>query len=353
VFTIVLSDGTTLIDQLVVERQRNRHFVDLLNLTDGQFISRERGRHMGDAITDMADSMYLSRVRGRVMGDTADPSDSQYLSRLRGRVMLDNVTVTDQQLAYRLFFRLLTDTTNLIDDFIKSVFGGTLFQITLSDVVAVADALIVQRTFNKHFVDPLTLIDQNLAYRLFYRLPTDTTTITDGFIKEITGGGIITITLSDAIAIADAFNLHRMRRRETIDPVAVIDELIATRYRNRGPFTDGITLSDGTVLSRDRLRHLSETLQITDTQLHYLLRTVQASDAIDVTDGTLAFRLRSRDLIDAFAVTDSFSATIIGVLLPITVEVRVRLGMTVGAILGQYDPIRLGSSDDIVLGGYN
>lgn len=354
IYEITLSDGTVITDGLLVTRYRDRQFVDLLNVNDGQFISRQRGRFIPDEIASLADSMYLARVRGKLMGDSADPTDSQYLSRLRGRVMLDNVTVTDQQLAYRLFFRLLTDTVNLTDDFISSVFGGTVFQITLSDVVTVADQILVSRYRNRSFVDPLTLIDQTLAYRLFYRLPTDTTTITDDFIKSIVGGTTITITLSDAIAVADAFNVARYRNRNLVDPVAVIDELIVQRRRNRGPFTDNITLSDGNVLSRERVKHLSESLAITDQQLRFLLRTLQASDTIGVTDNLLTFRLRSRDLIDSLSVFDRFDRSIIGVIVPVTVEVRVRLNkVTDTVLLGQDASIRLAIDDSIKLGGYN
>lgn len=288
VFTVTLSDSAALADGLLVSRFRNHHFVDAISIDDAG-VQRIIDIVYSDSTGPITDVHNLSRQRGRVMPDGVTLTDAQYLSRLRGRVQQDGVAVTDEIQAYRLFFRLLTDAVSLLDGFISSVFGGTVFQITLSDVVAVADQILY----------------------------------------------------------------HRHRNRRLDDAAQPTDESLVACYRNRGPFTDSVTLTDGAAVSRERLRHLSESLTITDAQLHFLLRTIQASDAVAVTDGSLLFRLRSRDLIDALAVTDSVTAALIGPIAPVTVEVRIRLGAREDVLLGQHDPVRLGHSDDILLGGYN
>lgn len=298
-----------------------RNMPDALSVADARLPYRLRQRHFAEALTPVTDGRFLTRILGRSAQDAAEPMvDAMHLSRLRGRVVDDAATMVDSII-------------------VEIVSGGVIYTVILSDGTEVTDAVLLSRERGRYFSEVIALddagvtriheitrddgvdaSDQSLAYRSLFRGLDDLASLVDGFIATVSGSNIILRTLSDVVTVAD--------------------ELLTYRLRDR-VFTNPITLSDGAVVTRERLQYLSETLQITDAQLHFLLRTIVASDPVTVNDETLAFRLRLRDMTDAFYPGDDFLASI-SQLVPITVEVRVRLGVASGPLLGHSNSIRLG-----------
>jgi hypothetical protein len=186
--------------------------------------------------------------------------------------------------------------------------GGTINEVTKTDVLAVTDDSIERRLRDRENLDNISIIDSNIKSRERNRLLSDSLAITDSHIYFKEARRVLT----DSISVTDFIEILRERIRIQLDSIAIIDTSLKLRERNR-IFSDAIAATDNVVASVGKVIAvtITDVIAVVDFAIELRERYRAPLDNITVTDSTVILRERNRILSDVLAITDNVIATYI------------------------------------------
>jgi len=274
----------------------------------------------------------LTPIGAVVMSDTLVITEPA-LDRAYVETGEDDLTISDDiGSRWTRRVRLMEDDLVLSDGFVKTVIGGSVTTVkvmtdslvfiddigthwayrgrSLGDNLVISEAAFHALTLRRQGEDDLTITDGDVLIRRFNRQMTDTLDVIDGFIKILSGAGIVnTIIASDALVLVDDAGQRWVYRRA----------------------------------------QLSDSITLADALLKNALRGMVASDAVIVADALVRISRWVRILEDDQTIADEKLATYIP---PAVFDVRVRLGAEKAPVLGIAGGPKLGTETTIRLGGY-
>jgi hypothetical protein len=160
------------------------------------------------------------------------------------------VAVADALIPFLLFSRELTSSLTLFDELV-SIVSGTVIKI-LDDTLTITDGFVASSLRNRLLQDTLTIsegtletyittnlvaeetldvVDAALKQALFYRVGSDSITLTDDFIKSIVNYVVQTLTLSSTISVADEEMHFAYVERLVESALALFDEQLPNCLR--------------------------------------------------------------------------------------------------------------------------
>lgn len=213
-----------------------------------------------------------------------------------------------------------------------------------------AGAAVISRTMS----DALAVTDAFLLVRYLTRRLDDGAAATDGLIFEVIGGGgqVFVAVMTDTLTPTDALLRRMTLRRVLTEGVEPSDELLRRLGLVR-VLSESVTPSDAIVRSAIRARLITESLAATDAAQRFLVRARALQDSVEVYDALEKARYLRRVADDMLDLADALDASVV---FGLTYGTRIRIGAMSGAVLGSStaNVAVLGCEpDSIVLGGFN
>jgi hypothetical protein len=180
-----------------------------------------------DDVFALADELLAYRLRGRLLEDAVATADAVIRTEIIQPTLTDAINLTDERISAVLRFRQSDDFIVLTDEQIAVITGGAVLTRSVTDVLDVTDT-------------------GRLA--LWVALLSDLLQPSDSATGTLVGGGqTFTQTLSEALTLVDEVIQSRLRGRVSDDPFSITDSatgtLISSNVQSRS-LTDLITLSD-------------------------------------------------------------------------------------------------------------
>jgi hypothetical protein len=269
------ADSVTATDDAIELRERFRILTDSIDVTDLALIP-EIGTILFDAI-EMIDSATMLRSRFLVLSDTIDVTDLALIPEI-GTLLIDTIDAVDNHIELRQRFRLLADAITITDNAIPTYVpvGSDIYDVTLTDLLSVADALSALRERFRVFADSVTAVDSNIELRERNRTQSDSVTATDDAIELRERSR----SILDTLAAADNNIELRERNRVLADSIDVIDSILITVAGTISrTLSDSVTATDSSQQIRYRVNPNKN-----DKDVVMVGNLVPASD--DLTDST-------------------------------------------------------------------
>lgn len=326
-------------------------------------------RQFGDNLVT-AEQVLASKIKPILGSDVAVVLDLTPAFALRGAVVTDVAAVADAMVKEFRLTRVLTEVVSLVDQAIgqrvKPRLGGDVITIDDSGKFVGWDVLVDAS---------VTVVDEILSSifnggGVAVRVASDAVIVTDGtaraLLRQRTLLEAINLeefgfgrslehyaTFSEAIDLSDSFLANRLRRIVTADGVTLIDMLVSSASSVRTvSASDFLVVGDQALVSRLRGRFSQDSVGLTDAQLRAVSRLLHLAEGITFTDGEL--RVRFYDRRDS-ELLETYDQALAQVAYAVLYEVRIALGVATPEIdLGVYKPIALGlGGPDVVLGAYH
>ena len=323
-------NSKTLTDTLVVTdpkdmlRLRERVQTDGLAIDYSLETIRKRRVSILNNVVALTDNVIAVQseaptVIARTLTDTLAVTDPKDMLRLRDRALLDSAISEDVSVELRKRNRIQTD--ELAIDYSLETIRKRIVTI-LNNVVSVTDAIIAEKTQAPAVVvktDSIVATDFDIELRLRFRELLDTIAVIDNLERSV----LSPRTLSDSLAVADFTDWFKEARRDNLDTIAAndfvdwfkearrdsLDTITASDFIDwfkeaRRDNLDTITASDFTDWFKEARRSNLDTIAVTEVTVTLRERIRVLTDIIAVIDSLIALRLRFRLVQDAIAVTD-------------------------------------------------
>lgn len=218
---------------------------DTLTVTEATVRGVGRTRTVSENLT-LLDALVAGAVRGRTTTDSLAVTDHTALSAIRRRLATDLLATTDETARYRVLHRALSDAvTTLLDGLSHSISRDVVITRLADDALLVTDSNTYALRLTRRLSDALDLTDDLLGDRGAYtRTLSDTIALADALTSYRTAGRVATDTLglsdqslrflrrlvvaSDTIALTDGQLNFSLRARAVLDALEVTDGLVWT-----------------------------------------------------------------------------------------------------------------------------
>jgi len=325
----LLDDSAEITDDEIMLRLRSRLLDDSAEITDDEIISRLRSRLLQSLIDNITDSTAEQRYRNRVEQSETTVTDELFnVLRIRQRVLADLIEVADSVIEARTgtTVKTLTDAIDLADGtlalrlrerYLDADTVDMTDQISIvatrmrigTDLIEVTDSIeALQRFRSRSLSSSIELTDDSVSLRLRFRILTDEETVTDSVLEVYVpddSGGIVVRNLTDTILLSDEVLTLRLRERLQTELLELTDGTVISRFRNRLPNADNVTITDFIDDFVARNVRLGDTITLTDDgDLLLRLRQRSFDDTIDIGDSNIPLRLRNRILDTLVDITD-------------------------------------------------
>lgn len=264
-----------------------------------------------------------TQVYVRTLDESLDVYDDIVAGTLYGRTLDEVLAVTDDLLRGQIMGRLLSDAVSVTDEVLR---GQTMGR-TVEDAITVTDGVVRGQLVGRTLSEALEVVDTLDPVRWFYRRLDDGLEVIDLLTRSVSSGGggsgvLYTVVLDETLVVDDEVLRSVSYVRRLDEPLTLMDDTSAVRLRTR-ILDDSLSVTDNVLTQVAYVRQLEETLVLYDE----LLRVVRVVRRLD----------------EPLTVFDEILLSVIG---SITYAPRIRISI-------DSDPVRLGSHDWIIIGGYN
>lgn len=271
--------------------------------------------------------------------------DAVLAYRFRNRLPEEPVTVTEGGVL-RFHFILLESLAEVSDSIVRYVLRNRI----QADGTVLIDETIVSTSgiivVTRVLTEQLTVSDLMTRYLERNRFQPETLLVADSELDS----ALRNATVSDLLTVSDQTLRYVLRFRVQTDGTILIDETIvsSTGIRVR-VLTEQLTVQDLLIREVDRNRAQAENVLVADSPLAYRDRNATLSDMLGIGEQTLRYAFLNRRTDDDVYIVDEIIRQLIGQIL---YGVRIRIGYQSEVILGAEASTKLGAEASIiVLGG--
>lgn len=319
-----LSDSINSTDALTSYLLRNSSLSDSVSSSDAVSGQALRSRTASDAaqIADAAlssaallrlasdssvisDAALRSTYRVSLSGDSLTASDVASQQALRSRLAADSVSVLDASIRQLLLARTALDSLAAFDDFVKQVSGGAVIPVLLSDSLGLQDFADRDVQRLRALADSIAATDSSLVALGLSRLAQDAASALDAAIASVEGSGAL-YTYTATDQLGTLDSSSRsLRLSRTSSDQFDLLDSSNSELRLLRILADGLATADPVIRSAFRTRTLSDSSSINDSRLSGLEKLRSATDSVALSDAQLFAMQRVRALFDSVDLVDN------------------------------------------------
>ena len=292
---------------------------DTLALTDSVAMQRGIAQAIADTLS-VADAVASQAAFVRAVADSLTLADALSSAGVFQRAIADTLALSDSAASVAAFLRTVADTLTLADSASPvEGEGGVAHSQPIADTLALADSLSSQAAYLRAVADTLSVLDTVVTAEAGIQQIADTLALADALrfdrtlsladaltlADAITAGSQLTRAVADTLALADSVTAQKAILRALADTVSLAEAL---RFARAFGLTDTVALADTVAFQAVYLRTLADTVSLTDAVTAGLQLTRAFADTVALLDSLAATLGRAVTLEDTVALTDLLDA---------------------------------------------
>jgi len=339
-FATVLGDTQIISEGLVTSKGFERSLVDVITITDAEIEAVSLVLADTHSLADTISKFAVGIVRGDTMGvgeslatvsefklslsDTISIADVEVeevvlvladtqvladeISKFGvGIVKSDTISITEGLATANEFKRSLSDVISFADSEVEAITLGLFDEQVLadgiskfgmvvgkSDVLAIAEGLVVGSGYKKSLSDLISLADTEIEEPV--KILADSISISEGLTIVRT----FNLALGDEIAFVEGIVTVREFYRGLVDVMAIADSEVEDVVL---VLTDSQSISEGLTRTNVFKRSLVDSVNLADAEVEAMGITL--ADAISITEGLIAEKITVSELGDSISITES------------------------------------------------